>query len=220
MERLRSSGGLSFLAGRWPLGPELPTLLLIHGAGGSALHWEVQLDQLLDQANTLAIDLPGHGQSPGPGREEVAAYTRALVELVDELNPPRPVPVGFSMGGAIAQQALLDYPDRFAAAVLIATGAKLKVLPLVFETIQNDFPAYIEMKARMAATSSGTLANEPRRMACRLMMPKKTSTRLSHEPEVGLKWSVTRGCLASHRSMSACLWEWSLSRTTCSSCPG
>ena len=51
------------------------------------------------------------------------------------------------------------------------------------------------MKVSIAATSSGTLAYEPRRMAWRVMMPKNTSTRLSQEPEVGVKCSVIRGLL-------------------------
>jgi hypothetical protein len=47
------------------------------------------------------------------------------------------------------------------------------------------------MTVRMAATSFGTLEKVPRRMAWRVI-PKNTSTRSSHEPEVGVKWSVTR----------------------------
>ncbi len=50
------------------------------------------------------------------------------------------------------------------------------------------------MKARMAATSSLTLSKEPRLMAWRVMIPKKTSTRFSQEPDVGVKCSVIRGC--------------------------
>ena len=54
------------------------------------------------------------------------------------------------------------------------------------------------MKARIAPTSWGTLSKLPRRMACRVMIPKNTSTRFSQEPLVGVKWSVIRGFLASH----------------------
>ena len=50
----------------------------------------------------------------------------------------------------------------------------------------------------MAATSCLTLSKDPRRMAWRVMIPKKTSTRFSQEPEVGVKCSVIRGFLASH----------------------
>jgi hypothetical protein len=45
-------------------------------------------------------------------------------------------------------------------------------------------------------------------MACRVMIPKKTSTRLSQDPLVGVKCNVIRGCLASHCLMSSCLWVW------------
>jgi hypothetical protein len=60
----------------------------------------------------------------------------------------------------------------------------------------------------MAAMSSLTLSKEPRRIAWRVMIEKNTSTRFSQDPEVGVKRSVTRGFLASHVLMSACLWVW------------
>ena len=45
-----------------------------------------------------------------------------------------------------------------------------------------------------------------RRMACRVMMPKKTSTMFSHDPDVGVKCSVIRGCLSSQAHTSGCVW--------------
>ena len=64
------------------------------------------------------------------------------------------------------------------------------------------------MNARIAALSWVTLSNDPRRMACRVMIPKNTSTRFSHEPEVGVKCSVIREFFASQRLMSSCLCVW------------
>lgn len=64
------------------------------------------------------------------------------------------------------------------------------------------------MKLRIVVTSSVTLSKDPRRIAWRVMMPKKTSTRFSQEPEVGVKCSVILGFLASQALMSACLWVW------------
>ena len=58
----------------------------------------------------------------------------------------------------------------------------------------------------MAAISSLTLPKLPRRMAWRVMMEKKTSTRFSHDPEVGVKCSVTLGLRASHALTTGCLW--------------
>lgn len=53
------------------------------------------------------------------------------------------------------------------------------------------------MKIWIAPTRSGTLVKVPRRMACRVMIPKKTSTRLSQEQPVGVKCNVIRGLRAS-----------------------
>ena len=54
----------------------------------------------------------------------------------------------------------------------------------------------------MAAMRSLTEVKLPRRMACRVMIEKKTSTRFSHDPDVGVKCSVIRGCLASQARTS------------------
>jgi hypothetical protein len=52
------------------------------------------------------------------------------------------------------------------------------------------------LKRLIAVMRSLTLAKSPRRSAWRSMIEKKTSTRLSHDAEVGVKCSWTRGCLA------------------------
>lgn len=149
----RRAEGLAFVAGRWPLDRGRPTLLFIHGAAGSSAHWNVQLDDLLDVANTLAVDLPGHGRTPGPAPDRVEAYAGRLPPLVRALGGGRVVPVGFSMGGAIVLQALLDEPALFAGGVLVATGARLRVMPAIFETIERDFQEYVRMKGRVAASA-------------------------------------------------------------------
>ena len=149
----REAANLAFLAGEWPMHPARPTLVFIHGAGGSSNFWLPQLDALVEVANTIAIDLPGHGRSPHPGRKQVRDYTEVVDRFIKTLGPPYPIPVGFSMGGAIAQELLLDHPGKYSAAVLIATGAKLGVMPLILETIEKDFPKYIEMKGQMAASA-------------------------------------------------------------------
>jgi phage terminase large subunit GpA-like protein len=51
-----------------------------------------------------------------------------------------------------------------------------------------------------------------------VMSPKKRSTRLSHEAEVGVKCRWKRGCLASHAFTLGCLWVTELSRSTLRGC--
>jgi tight adherence protein C len=64
----------------------------------------------------------------------------------------------------------------------------------------------ISMMLRILALSSLTERNVPRRMAWRSMMPNQTSTRLSHDPDVWVKCTCTRGFAASQRRTSTRLW--------------
>jgi pimeloyl-ACP methyl ester carboxylesterase len=148
----RKSGGIGFMAGRWPLAESKSTLVFIHGSGGSARFWQAQVEGVVEKANTLAIDLPGHGDSQGDGHNTVEGYAAAVIEFLDDIDPPGPVPCGLSLGGAIAQQLLLDHADRFGAGILIGTGARLKVLPAIFEAIQSDFAGFVKMTTALVAS--------------------------------------------------------------------
>jgi pimeloyl-ACP methyl ester carboxylesterase len=139
----RSSNGIHFTCGNWPLDPDRSTLVFIHGSGGSRLIWDAQVEGLKDRADTLAIDLPGHGKTGGSGRNRVSEYAEAVMGFINALPVPHPIPCGLSLGGAIAQQLLLDFPGRFRAGILVGTGARLKVLPAILESIQKDFPAFV-----------------------------------------------------------------------------
>ncbi len=88
-----------------------PPLLLIHGAGGTHMHWPAALRRLADW-NVYALDLPGHGKSPGPGRDSIAAYCDVVYGVIQALGLERAVLAGHSMGGAIVQEFALHYPGR------------------------------------------------------------------------------------------------------------
>jgi pimeloyl-ACP methyl ester carboxylesterase len=157
----RQSEKIAYICGEWPFHDGRPTLVFVHGAGGSSVLFEDLVEGLKDKANTLAIDLPGHGDSPGPGRDSVNDYAREVADLVRELDPPSPVIAGLSMGGAISQQCLLDYAGLFRAGILLSTGAKLKVMPAIFEKIVTDFPGYLQLLEQFAVspqTDAGRLS--------------------------------------------------------------
>ena len=140
----REMGGIGFTCGHWPLDPEKPTLIFIHGAASNKAFWNRQVDYFTEIVNAVAVDLPGHGASQGPGKEKISDYAAAVLDFIDAIQAPRPIPCGLSMGGAITQQLLVSRKDRFPAGILINTGARLKVLPILFETIEKNYADFVE----------------------------------------------------------------------------
>ena len=114
-----------------------PPLVLIHGAGGDHLSWPPEVRRLPDQ-RVITLDLPGHGKTDGPGCQSIEDYARRVVKVLDGCGFSRAVFTGHSMGGAIALELALDYPDRVAGMVLISTGAWLPIPPSVIENAANQ----------------------------------------------------------------------------------
>jgi len=148
----RKAVGMTFSAGRWPMDPAKSTIIFIHGSGGSKVLWDSQVGSLTKRVNTVALDLPGHGNSEGSGEASVKEYARLVEAFVGEIDAPKPIPCGLSLGGAIAQQLLIDYADRFIAGMLVSTGARLKVMPAILETIENDYNTFLSMLPSFAAS--------------------------------------------------------------------
>lgn len=134
---------IAFSAGRWPLDPDLPTVVFVHGSGGSRVLWHAQVEALANEMNTIALDLPGHGASGGEGMESVADYAAAVDGFIASLGAPRPVPCGLSLGGAVVLQLLLEHPGKYEAAVIVNSGAKLRVMPMIFEAVEKDYQAFL-----------------------------------------------------------------------------
>ncbi|HML20417.1 MAG TPA: alpha/beta hydrolase [Aggregatilinea sp.] len=118
-------------------GSAYPPLVLVHGAGGSHLDWPASLRRL-PGARIVAVDLPGHGKSSGSGCEDTQAYAEAVSGLFDALGIARAIVAGHSMGGGIAQQIALNWPEHVAGLVLIGTGSKLPVAPDLPERVVSD----------------------------------------------------------------------------------
>jgi len=69
----------------------------------------------------IAVDLPGHGETPLPeraGRDGFMETVDALVRLLDTLGLRQAALLGYSQGARLALGAALHAPDRFARLVL------------------------------------------------------------------------------------------------------
>ena len=99
-------------------------IVFLHGMGMTAATWNAVAEILAGRHTVLALDLPGHGDSPCP--EESAAFTRdAALADIDEVLAgldSAPVLVGHSLGGYLALAHAATRPDASRGIVVLNTG--------------------------------------------------------------------------------------------------
>jgi 3-oxoadipate enol-lactonase len=99
-----------------------PVVVLLHGFPFDRSMWRGQVEKLSDRFRVIAPDLRGHGGTTvtrGPSTMEEMADDVAA--LLDELNVPRAVLCGLSMGGYVALAFFRSHPERVRALVLADT---------------------------------------------------------------------------------------------------
>jgi pimeloyl-ACP methyl ester carboxylesterase len=137
-------------AASWPF-------LLIHGAGASSAIWMMVMARLGRASRAVAIDLPGHGPSPGfedQPQPAIADYCRAAGELAALTELGRSVLIGHSMGALVAMEAALAWPDKVAGLVLCAAAPQLPVSRDLMSVIDQDyahFPAWLAERVLSAS---------------------------------------------------------------------
>ena len=100
-------------------------LVLLHGLGSSRNDWALQLPAFVPQFRTIAVDLRGHGQSPKPpGPYRIAQFAADVALLLMRLDARPAHVVGLSLGGAVAQQLALDFPELVRSLVLVNTASR------------------------------------------------------------------------------------------------
>lgn len=107
--------------------PNQPTALLWPSLFTDHRMWSQQIAPLHDAGwRTLALDPPGHGQSPGPGRGfTMDECAQAALQVLDAVGVRAPVVVfGTSWGGFVAPRIALLAPERLSAMVLFNTSAE------------------------------------------------------------------------------------------------
>jgi pimeloyl-ACP methyl ester carboxylesterase len=115
--------------------PEGPTVVLVHGLGGSHLNWDLFAPLLTAHARVLSLDLPGFGGSePGTRQATVQANVAVLDRFLREVAGAPVVLVGNSMGGMISILETAAAPELVRGLVLLdpaVPGPRRSLDPLV-----------------------------------------------------------------------------------------
>jgi pimeloyl-ACP methyl ester carboxylesterase len=101
----------------------VPLLFLQHFRGNMD-NWDpAVVDGLAAARPVLLLDNRGVSRSSGTTPDTVAAMGRDVLAFVDALGETHIDLLGFSLGGMVAQQVLLDRPKLVRRAILAGTGA-------------------------------------------------------------------------------------------------
>lgn len=88
-----------------------PDVILIHGLFGSLENLNVIAKPLSEHFNVINVDLRNHGQSPHSDEMNYQVMAEDIVELLTQLDIKKAHFIGHSMGGKVAMELALTYPQ-------------------------------------------------------------------------------------------------------------
>ena len=94
-------------------------LIILHGLFGMLDNWRTIARHLEDTYKSILVDLRNHGKSPHDSEMNYKYMAEDIRELMDDLQLENTILMGHSMGGKVAMQFSLMYPDRVTHLVVI-----------------------------------------------------------------------------------------------------
>ncbi|HYG54066.1 MAG TPA: alpha/beta hydrolase [Burkholderiales bacterium] len=125
-------------------------LVHIGGLAGDARTWEKQIKHLAQHFKVLAFDNRGTGRSDCPDVPySTKLFARDTVGLMDAVGIQKAHVLGISMGGAVAQEIALGWPDRVLSLVINCSFARMDRYGA--RTLENIMGVYQAQGPREAA---------------------------------------------------------------------
>jgi pimeloyl-ACP methyl ester carboxylesterase len=149
-----------------------PVVMLLHAALHDRHDFDAIAPSLARDHRVIAVDWPGHGDSPAPSELPTAAmFADVLADFVAALDLPPAAIIGNSVGGFAAARLAITEPQRVSRLVLVDTGGfvinpavrlycRLMGTPAVMKRVLPRF-----VRSYMKATSDTDYAVQDRVLA-------------------------------------------------------
>jgi 4,5:9,10-diseco-3-hydroxy-5,9,17-trioxoandrosta-1(10),2-diene-4-oate hydrolase len=101
-----------------------PPLILIPAGGSHTSTWRFSIGALSRSYELWILDLPGSGYTDKPATFSYThgSYAQFVRDFMTKMGIAKAAVVGHSLGGAVALEFSLDFPERTAGLILIASG--------------------------------------------------------------------------------------------------
>ena len=144
-------------------------LVLIRGLGSNMEHWYEQIPAFSPHYKVITFNNRGIGRSSAPEQPwSIKQMAGDAAALINQAAGGQAHVLGISMGGMIAQELALGWPEKVASVVLTAThcGGAHKVMPTdetmeLFAKLVNGTTLAEQMEGRKALFSLETLDHRP-----------------------------------------------------------
>ena len=112
-------------------------MILLHGGLGSGEMFGPLLPALADHHRVIVVDLQGHGRTADIDRPlDVRLMADDIAALIDHLGLERPDVVGYSLGGGVAFQVAITYPQKVGR--LVSASANIRRAAIYPEMLQQQ----------------------------------------------------------------------------------
>lgn len=121
-----------------------PPLVLLHGLGGTGAEWQASIPVLSQHFKVYVPTMPGHGESGPVPEYSLEASHRLFLAFLEAEGLEKVILAGQSMGGAVALDLALTFPERVSKLVLVDSpglgrevnwGLRLLTLPVLGEIV-------------------------------------------------------------------------------------
>lgn len=129
-------------------------VILLHGAFYTiGMNWGQLIPELSKTRKVIAVEMQGHGHSPYSDRKlDIASLASDVDKLMDFLKIDSADIAGYSMGGSIAWQFAVSYPERLRKLVIISSAYKSDGwLPAVNGAFKDFKPEFFDNTPLQAA---------------------------------------------------------------------
>jgi pimeloyl-ACP methyl ester carboxylesterase len=100
-----------------------PPVVFVHGLAGNWQNWLENIPRIAQERRVLALDLPGFGQSERLiERLSMSAYGRTVDAFADAVGLGEVAIVGNSMGGFVAAETAIQFPERVERLTLVSAA--------------------------------------------------------------------------------------------------
>ena len=144
-------------------GAGAPPIVFVHGFGCARTDWDLQVAHFAPTHQAVAVDLRGHGASPGaPSDCSIERYGADVAEVMRALSLPRAMLVGHSMGCRVVVEAALQAPEHTAGVVLLDGSQFAAVMGPVLQATfaqPNGFAKMVQAMFKDMSTPKSSAAS-------------------------------------------------------------